>query len=354
MGEILGLGVTHGPYVLYPEDSMANILKRRIQARDLTEDYKDPANWPEAMRKEWGDDEGLAAAHTHRMQLVEGFRKARAALDAFKPDVVVIWGDDQYENFHEDVVPAFCVYIEEEFHCQPWSGGSGLGVTNNVWGEAADWTLSVPGHWRAAKDLTHHLLGNKFDVAWAYKQLHHDFGHAFWRTVAHLDYDRTGFNYPVIPFHVNCYGSRFTRNLRTLGEDREFDPPGPTPERCFELGGEIARFFKDSPYRVALIGSSSWSHAFLTPKNRMVWPDVDSDKARYAELAEGNYKAWRDISVAQLEDAGQYEMLNWVCLAGAMDELGQKPTYTEFVESYVFNSSKVIAIMEPNGVAAKA
>jgi hypothetical protein len=37
-----------------------------------------------------------------------------------------------------------------------------------------------------------------------------------------------------------------------------------------------------------------------------------------------------------------------------MDELGQKPTYTEFVESYVFNSSKVIAIMEPNGVAAKA
>ena len=80
----------------------------------------------------------------------------------------------------------------------------------------------------------------------------------------------------------------------------------------------------------------------------MVWPDVASDKLRYEELAKGDYKAWKDISVAQLEDAGQYEMLNWVCLAGAMDELNQKPTHTEFVESYVFNSSKVIAIMEPD------
>ena len=101
MGEVLGLGVTHGPYVLYPEENMANILKRRLQSGDLTEDYKDPANWPQAMQEEWGTDEGLSSAHSHRLRLVEGFRKARATLDAFNPDLVLIWGDDQCENFHE-------------------------------------------------------------------------------------------------------------------------------------------------------------------------------------------------------------------------------------------------------------
>ena len=57
-----------------------------------------------------------------------------------------------------------------------------------------------------------HLLGKDFDVAYAYSQLHHPFGHAFWRTVMHLDVDRKGFPYPIVPFHVNCYGSNFVRN----------------------------------------------------------------------------------------------------------------------------------------------
>ena len=26
----------------------------------------------------------------------------------FKPDVIVMWGDDQYENFKEDIDPALC------------------------------------------------------------------------------------------------------------------------------------------------------------------------------------------------------------------------------------------------------
>jgi hypothetical protein len=282
----------------------------------------------------------------HRQQLVDGFRKTREVLDRFNPDVVLIWGDDQYENFHEDVVPAFCVYIEDEYHCKPFSraGGGGLGTTENVWDVDGDYELRVAGHRQAAKELAGYLLTNKFDIAWAYKQLHFDLGHAFWRTVAHLDYDGKGktFQYPIIPFHVNCYGRQFTR-----GRLGELDPPSPSPERCFELGGAIARFFQGSPYRVALIGSSSWSHAFLTQKSHLIWPDVESDMARYEELKRGDYEAWKRMPLDQMEDAGEHEMLNWVCLAGAMDALGRKPTYTEFVPSWVSNSSKVFATFEP-------
>ena len=49
----------------------------------------------------------------------------------------------------------------------------------------------------------------------------------------------------------------------------------------------------------------------------------------------------------RLEDAGQQEMLNWMCLAGAMQELDRKPEIVEFLQTYVFNSSKCLAVMKP-------
>ena len=339
MAEVLGLGVTHGPYVIYPEEGMAGILRRYLASPATPEALKQPSAWPAPMRAEWGEDEGRTAAHTHRMRLVEGFRRARAVLDDFRPDVVVIWGDDQFENFREDLIPTFCVFIQDEFTIKPFTRG-GAQYASNVWGEGADYELTAPGARKAARELAVHLLDDKIDIAYAYKQLHHDFAHAFWRTVAHLDYDRAGWTYPIIPFHVNCYGNRFTGGQG--GE--EFDPPGPSPERCFEVGASVARWAAASPYRVALIGSSSWSHAFLTAKHHFLWPDVESDRQRFAELEAGDYEAWRRIPISQIEECGQGEMLNWMCLAGAMQELGRKPAELDFVESWVFNSCKTFAV----------
>lgn len=341
MAEIIGVGVTHGPFVLYPEETFSQFLRRGLASPRVPEELREPRGWPAPMQIEWGEDEGLSSAKEHRARLVEGFRRTRERIDAFNPDVVVIWGDDQYENFHEDVVPAFCVYIEDDYQCRPFKGRDGNAVAN-VWGESGEYVLRAQGHRQAAKDLASYLLEQKCDIAYAYKQLHHDFGHAFWRTVAHLDYDRKGFPYPVIPFHVNCYGRRFTGGRS--GE--EFDPPSPSPERCFEVGAAVGRFFQESPCRTALIGSSSWSHAFLTAKHHFLWPDVESDRARYEELRTGNYAVWKHIPLSQIEDCGQYEMLNWMCLMGAMEALGRQPTYTEFVESWVSNSSKVFALFE--------
>ena len=347
MGEIIGLGLSHGPHGAHQDHTMANLVRRLMTAPATPDHLRDPRNWPVEMQREWGDDEGRAAAHEHRDRLAAGYRKLRQALDEFNPDVVLIWGDDQYENFHEDVVPAYCVFIEDEYVTHPWENrgrGSSLPSGENIWGEGPEWELRIPGAREAAKGLAVHLLQNDFDIAYAYKQLHHNLGHAYWRTVAYLDYDRDkGFPYPIIPFHVNCYGRRFTHGR----SGDAFDPPGPSPRRCFEIGAATAEFFRDSPYRVALIGSSSWSHGSLTAKNHYMWPDVESDLRRYAELSEGHYKAWRDIPLETIEDAGQNELLNWVCLAGAMDALGHKPVQLEFVESRLFNSSKSIGVFAP-------
>jgi hypothetical protein len=39
----------------------------------------------------------------------------------------------------------------------------------------------------------------------------------------------------------------------------------------------------------------------------------------------------RDLSLSEVEGAGQYEMLNWIPLIGAMHELRQRPTLCELL-----------------------
>jgi hypothetical protein len=95
---------------------------------------------------------------------------------------------------------------------------------------------------------------------------------------------------------------------------------------------------------VALIASSSWSHATLTAKHNRLYPDVAADRKLRDELRDGGFTHWGDLPLARIEDAGQHEMLNWICLAGAMTELGQRPEIVDYVESYVFNSSKCFAL----------
>src|SRR5215469_14605302 len=87
MAEILGLGCTHRPVML---------------------------------RRELGNDWGASSAGRAREVYRRHFAETRAALDEFKPDVVVMFGDDQYENFKEDVVPPFAVLAYDGHEIEPW------------------------------------------------------------------------------------------------------------------------------------------------------------------------------------------------------------------------------------------
>ncbi len=345
MGEILGIGMTHAPMFQFPDEDMANILRRYLKKEALPARWKERRNWPDDMRKEWGEDEGLSAARGHRETVVASFRRLRAELDAFKPDFVLIFGDDQYENFKEDVVPAFCVYIYDQLDCLPYQGSRAIGKVKNVWGQPEDKVVPVRGHREAANYLAHQLIMNDFDVAYAYKPHHHPtLAHAFMRTIMYLDYDQRGFDYPLIPFHVNCYGSDLMSQVK--GKTAiDCAPPAPNPRRCYDLGRAIARIIAQSPWRAAVIGSSSWSHAFLTKKHDEIYPDVASDRLRVKELRDGRQAQWRNLELATLIDAGQHEFLNWVCLAGAME--GRKAEVLAFAETYIFNSTKVSAIFHP-------
>ena len=354
MGEILGVGTTHYPLLISPDEDRSFPLTRTLRNNtNVPEAMKIPTNWPEAMRVEYGEDKGFKSAQKHRERLLKGFREIRTAIDDFKPDIVLIWGDDQYENFKEDIIPAFCVLAYDQFEGTPFTNRDGS-YRRNVWGEPQDKSFVYRGAPQAGRALAGGLIEEGFDIAYSYQPLHEKgLGHAFLNTLLYLDYDRKGFDHAVLPIAVNCYGSSVIRNRggaitqKVNGVELPFDPPSPSPKRCMELGATTARVLKDSQYRVALVASSSWSHAFLTPKNHWLWPDLESDRSRFEELRDGDYDAWKQISTDQIEDAGQQELLNWMCLAGAMQETGRKPEILDYVETYVFNSNKCLALFNP-------
>ena len=360
MGEILCVGATHYPGLRFPDEAVSGNFRRHLANEGVPAEWKDPKNWPEGMRQEFGPDgeNAVASAAEHRRRVIGAYRKVRQEIDAFNPDFIVIWGDDQYENFKEDIVPPFCVLIYDEFEMKPHANSPSWRPAENAWGEPRDKTFVVKGHPEGGRYLARRLLEEDLCIPYAYKPLHFEgVSHAFLNTLLYLDYDRTGFDYPIVPFHVNCYGSRLIsrRGGDAIGENKAAapDPPAPSPRQCFDVGAMTARVLKESPYRVVLMGSSSWSHAFLTDKHYFLYPDLEADQARFEELRDGKQHLWRDLKLADIEQNGQHELLNWIPLAGAITELGYQVEVLDFVTTYIFNSSKCAIVAKPPGKADK-
>ena len=344
MGEILGIGCSHGPGITGPLTRLTDIYLRRNLQSELTPVHmKDPKNWPKKMQEEWDGDEGLAFAAAYQRILQPAYRKARECIDEFKPDFVLIFGDDQYEVFKEDCIPPFAVLAIDNVQIKDSP-------------HSKDASASIKGSKQIGNYLVHGLVTKGFDVACCWRLRNQEnYGHAFTTTLQYLDLDKRGFDYPIIPVTVNCYGSNLrvpndqypvTKMIGRLLENvAEPPPPSPPPWRCYDLGKAVAEIIKQSPWRAVVIGSSSWSHASLTTKNYYLWPDVETDRQRFAELKSGEHRKWRSLDAELIRDAGQHEFLNWICLAGAMDD--RRAEILAWAECYIFNSSKCVCLFRP-------
>jgi Catalytic LigB subunit of aromatic ring-opening dioxygenase len=352
MAEVIGLGMTHYPLLLSPDGAMSLLLRMTLMDPDIPADYKDPENWSPNARAEWSTDEGYAAAAQHRKDLLDGLTACRAALDDFRPDVVIVWGDDQYENFREEVIPPFCVLAYGDTEVEPFGVLRRVGAPN-VWGLPDDTTYTMHGAPDFGKKLATDLLAEGFDCAYSYQPrqgIH--FPHSFANTQTFLDYDNAGqkFSYPIVPIAVNCYGEHViarrggVARFAEISLEQDLDPPGPTPQRCLQFGAAIARSAESSDQRIAMIASSSWSHAFLNDKDWHLHPDVAADRRLYAALTSDDRDTWKATTTREIVDAGQHEMLNWFCLLGAMWHLGLPLRWSRLVESEIFNSNKAFAL----------
>jgi hypothetical protein len=307
--------------------------------------FDSPETWTESReRRKLRDDVPLdspeenAAKHARCMQ---AFATLREKLAAARPDVLLVFGDDQYEQFRFTNFPAFAICLAETFDGTAPPIFSG-GLMRKGWpGESAEDRVRVRGHPELGKQLTMGLMAHGFDISFCadLPDKEHGLGHAFTHPSYQLDPD---YSIPILPFFINCYY-----------------PPQPTGERCYELGRVVRQLLEDAPItlRVAVLGSGGLWH---TP----LWPDAYLDEAFDHAILDGvragdarrmakvlDEKPWNHPLVAPpnlppiVADmvlgvtgmqgglaSGSGEVRNWIAAAAVAD--GTKGTVVDYVPVY--------------------
>jgi protocatechuate 4,5-dioxygenase beta chain len=290
----LGLAVSHAP-------SMFRGLEHWPQIhRVLTDGVPQPAE----IEKETPE---VIQTYIDRIQL--GFAALKQQLEAFKPDVLLVVGDDQAEVFTEANMPTYCLFTCAEVH-----GSINIGLIGEP-EEENHITL------RCGSELARHLLDALnhmgFDVSET-KELKpvgrpkRGLGHAFTRPVAKVT---PQLNVPIIPLHVNCYFA-----------------PMPSARQCYELGRAIARALKDRPERVAILASGGLSHDPRGP--RAGWIDTALDRWVLEQLRSGNAEALCHLFEFDSDTlrSGTGEIRSWIVVAGACS--GARATVVDYIPAH--------------------
>lgn len=218
---------------------------------------------------------------------IAAMRELGKVLDETKPDVLIFLGSDHLETFSLSCVPTFAIL-------------AGSRANASFAGKDYD----VPIHREMAEDLLNKLIRAGFDFAYSEDAV---LGHAFAVPFEYVLADR---DIPVVPFHTNVYL-----------------PPLPSLQRCAALGREIAKIIAVRPERVALLASGGMSHYPGTWKYPS--PEFEFDRWMITELERGNASALLEMTVEQLDEVGNTELLNWATLLGAIgNTCGELLQYT--------------------------
>ncbi|MCF7550830.1 3-carboxyethylcatechol 2,3-dioxygenase [Pseudonocardia sp. WMMC193] len=162
-------------------------------------------------------------------------REARAFIDDFAPDLVVLFGPDHFNGFFHDVMPAFCI--------------AAAAASVGDYGLPAG-PLRVDAD--AARGIAAEVLRQGVDVAHSERmQVDHAFSQPLQLLFGGLD------AVPVVPVFVNCTA----------------EPLGPVA-RARLLGAAVGRAVVALGRRVLVVGSGGLSHDPPVPQLRGAGPAV--------------------------------------------------------------------------------
>jgi 2,3-dihydroxyphenylpropionate 1,2-dioxygenase len=125
-----------------------------------------------------------------------------------------------------------------------------------------------------------------------------ELGHSF---AAPFEWVLGGRDIPVVPVFVNTYL-----------------PPLPSPRRCASFGAKIAEIIGSRPERVAMLASGGMSHYPGTWKYYQ--PAFGFDRWCIQQLEWGYTNSFLDLTVEQLDEVGNTEMLPWAPVLGALGD----------------------------------
>ena len=234
-----------------------------------------------------------AAALQQVAQLGEVLRNA-------KLDALVIVGDDQKELYHSANMPAMLVYHGATIRNVPLQHRAGPAWARDA--SARYYEPETPRDYPVDTALAQHLIERlvdaEFDIAVADELSEgQGEGHAFGFVHHRLLH---GADLPVVPIFLNTY----------------YPPNQPSPRRCHRLGQAIREAVRSFPgeQRVGVVASGGLSHFTVNET-------LDAEVIR--ALREKDAEALCRLPRHMLE-AGNSEIRNWICMAGAVDHLDLK------------------------------
>lgn len=300
---VLGVGTSHTPLLSLDGDEW--------QSR-ANDDYKNQKlNMSDGRWLTYGELEAEVAGRYADMAMpahfVEKSNRSQRALDriaddleAAKPDVIVIVGDDQEELYSKANMPAVALYYGDEIvtheHEILSMQSPPAWAAKVTQGWAVDAVHRFPGHPRFALDMIAGLLANDVDIAVCGEvpnPKEAGFGHAYGFVIKRLM--RTSI--PVVPILLNTY----------------YPPNVLSPSRCVAVGRALRKAIEASPLdlRVAVVASGGLSHFVV---------DEDLDRRVLDAMKRSSPE---DLSMIPREalNAGSSEILNWIMTAGAIEHL---------------------------------
>ena len=217
---------------------------------------------------------------------VAAMQELGKTLDETRPDALIVLGSDHLETFFLSSVPTFAIVAGEQSHAA-----------------FAGREYNLPIHQGLAEGLLERLIQADFDMSYSQDAV---LGHSF---AAVYEWVLGGRAIPVVPVFINVYL-----------------PPLPSARRCAALGKAIAGIVASRPERVAIVASGGMSHYPGTWKYPQ--PAFDFDHWAIGKMEQGNHEALLDLTVQQLDEVGNTEMLPWMVLFGAIgNQPGELLTY---------------------------
>jgi hypothetical protein len=291
----LGLASSHAPNMFAPAEKWA------IRYSERTRGKPQPGE---------AQHETIEVIQGYIERITAAFRELERQLAAYRPDALIMVGDDQGEVFDRlSGMPTIGLLLAEEA-----AGSLGL---EHLGESAPKEMVRLRGHPKLAEFLAQGLIDHNFDLTCMHKlqatgRPERGLGHAFTRTAPKLMPD---LNIPVVIIFLNCYY-----------------PPLPTARRCYDLGRTLREILDERPERVAIYGSGGLSHDPVGP--RAGWIDQPLDRFLLQALADGKPEKLLGLYTFDSDTvrSGTGEIRNWITVAGALHD--RRATIVDYIPAY--------------------
>jgi len=211
--------------------------------------------------------------------------RMRAALEAERPEALVVIGAEHFANFFMNNMPSLCVGMADWYE-GPIEDEKWLGIART----------RVPG----AAELSSRLITAMMsDVDLAYAQ-EWKFDHGI---MVPLHFLTPRYELPVIPVNINCQG-----------------PPLIPLNRCWAFGRALRRACDAAPERIAVVATGGISHWPATPDSGKINEPWDrAFLAKFLDNRREELLAYSDADTYRDAGQGGFEIRTFIALAGCTE-----------------------------------